>query len=150
MSRFYEVIVEPDMAPDGRMNWLVTAPAFPEVTTFGINQASACQNGLGAIEEAMAARMADGEDIPAPMNGTHGLGRYVHVPGLTYLKIALYKLCRHQKVSRAELGRRLTWHREQVDRLFRLDHKSHLEQMEAAYMAIGVPLSFTIKVPDAA
>jgi hypothetical protein len=37
-----------------------------------------------------------------------------------------------------------------VDRLFRLDHKSHLEQMEAAYMAIGVPLSFSIRVPDAA
>jgi len=150
MSRFYEVIVEPDMAPDGSMNWLVTAPAFPEVTTFGKTQASACQNGLGAIEEAMAARMADGEDIPAPITGTHGQGRYVHIPGLTYLKIALYKLCRHQKVSRAELGRRLTWHREQVDRLFRLDHKSHLEQMEAAFMAIGVPLSFAIKVPDAA
>jgi len=150
MSRFYEVIVEPDMAADGSMNWLVTAPAFPEVTTFGNNQASACRNGLGAIEEAMAARMADGQDIPAPAPGTHGQGRYVRVPGLTYLKIALYKLCRHQKVSRAELGRRLTWHREQVDRLFRLDHKSHLEQMEAAYMAIGVPLSFSIKVPDAA
>ena len=150
MSRFYEVIVEPDMAPDGSMNWLVTAPAFPEVTTFGKTQASACQNGLGAIEEAMAARMADGENIPAPITGTHGQGRYVHIPGLTYLKIALYKLCRHQKVSRAELGRRLTWHREQVDRLFRLDHKSHLEQMEAAFMAIGVPLSFAIKVPDAA
>ena len=147
MSRFYEVIVEPDMAADGSMNWLVTAPAFPEVTTFGNNQASACRNGLGAIEEAMAARMADGEDIPAPMTGTHGKGRYVHVPGLTYLKIALYN-CAGTEGLAAELGRRLTWHREQVDRLFRLDHKSHLEQMEAAYMAIGVQLSFSIRVPD--
>ena len=148
MTRFYEVIVEPDTAPDGSMNWLVTAPAFPEVTTFGKTQASACQNGLGAIAEAMAARMIDGEDIPNPITGTHGQGRFVPIPGLTYLKITLYKLCRHQRVSRAELGRRLTWHREQVDRLFRLDHKSHLDQIEAAYMAIGVPLSFAIDVPE--
>ena len=45
---------------------------------------------------------------------------------------ALYMICSRRGVSRAELARRLEWHREQVDRLFRLDHKSRLDQMEAA------------------
>ena len=46
---------------------------------------------------------------------------------------ALYMICSRRGVSRAELARRLEWHREQVDRLFRLDHKSRLDQMEAAF-----------------
>ena len=51
---------------------------------------------------------------------------------------ALYMICSRRGVSRAELARRLEWHREQVDRLFRLDHKSRLDQMEAAFEALGL------------
>ena len=51
---------------------------------------------------------------------------------------ALYMICSRRGVSRAELARRLEWHREQVDRLFRLDHKSRLDQMEAAFVALGL------------
>jgi antitoxin HicB len=36
-------------------------------------------------------------------------------------------------VTRAELARRLGWHREQVDRLFRLDHASRIDRIEAAF-----------------
>ena len=43
-----------------------------------------------------------------------------------------------QGVIRAELVRRLEWNRESVDRLFRLDHASRLEQIEAAFQAVGV------------
>ncbi len=43
---------------------LVTCPALPEVTTFGDDAADAMRRAVGAIEEAIAARMADGEDVP--------------------------------------------------------------------------------------
>jgi antitoxin HicB len=69
---------------------------------------------------------------------------------MVYLKSALYMICRQKGVSRAELARRLHWHREQVDRLFRLDHKSQLDQLEAAFNAIEVPLRFDIPFPKAA
>src|SRR5689334_8013918 len=47
---------------------LITCPAFPEVTTFSGtgDSAQAWLNGLGAIEEAIAARISEGDDIPAP------------------------------------------------------------------------------------
>jgi antitoxin HicB len=35
------------------------------------------------------------------------------------------------------LARRLHWNRESVDRLFRLDHNSRLDQLEAAFKALG-------------
>jgi len=41
-------------------------------------------------------------------------------------------------------------HREQVDRLFRLDHNSRLDQMENAFRAIDVPLRVDVPMPKVA
>jgi hypothetical protein len=43
-------------------------------------------------------------------------------------------------MTRADLMRALGRHREQVDRLFRLDHNSRLDAMDDAFKAVGVPL----------
>ena len=40
--------------------------------------------------------------------------------------------------------RRLGWNREQVERLFKLDHNSRLDQLEAAFRAIGLDAALTI------
>lgn len=130
--------------------WLVTSPAFPEVTTFGEDTQSALVNGRMAIEEAIAARIAKGDDVPSPLMETSGKGHFIEVPLLTFLKSALYTLCRLQGISRAELSRRLGWHREQVDRLFRIDHNSQLGQLELAFKAIGSAINLSIETPAAA
>lgn len=150
MARYYELVITMDEAEDGALSWLVTSPAFPELTTFGDTKEEACRNGLKAVEEAIAARMHDSEDIAIPLKETTGKGHFVEISALAFLKTALYMICRGKDISRAELARQLNWHREQVDRLFRLDHKSQLDQLEAAFKAIGVPLSFDIDLPRAA
>jgi antitoxin HicB len=108
------------------------------------------ENGLRAIEEAIAARIADGDDVPHPLSKTSGKGWYVELPVLIYLKAALYMIIRDKGVSRAEMARRMKVHREQVDRLFRLDHNSRMDQIEAAFKAIDVPLRVEVPLPDAA
>jgi antitoxin HicB len=124
------------MTPDDNGTMLVTCPAFPEVTTFGAKGGEALDNARAAIEEAIAARISDGD--PLPREVTDG-GRkrhkeaWVKLPLLTSLKAQLYMAMREAGVTRAELGRRLGWHREQVDRLFRLDHASRVDQIEAAF-----------------
>lgn len=150
MAQFYELTFAMDELEDGSHNWLVTAPAFPEITSFGDTQEEACRAGQRAIEEAIAARIADSEDIPPPVSETPGKGRFVEVSALVFLKCALYMLCRLEGITRAELARRLGWQRNQVDRLFILDHKSQLDQMEAALRAIGHPLRFDMEFPAAA
>jgi antitoxin HicB len=139
MARFYELKFVMDKLEDGSRNWLVTAPAFPEVAILAQDMRQACVQGLHAIKEAIAGRFADGMDVPAPMKTRPGYS--VEVPATTVLKVALYMICSRRGVSRAELSRRLEWHREQVDRLFRLDHESRLDQMEAAFVAAGIPLA---------
>ena len=120
---------------------LVTCPSLPEVTTFGDDEDDAIRHAVGAIEEAIAARVAAGEDVP---KGQQRGPRLVRLPTLTVLKIELYRQLREAGITRAELARRLSWKRESVDRLFRLDHASRLEQLEAAFAALGQAVSVSV------
>jgi antitoxin HicB len=140
---------ELSLQPDGD-TWLVTAPAFEEVATFGDDQEASCRNGLDAILQAIAGRIADGEAIPAPMAEAPRKGVFVELPLMIFLKAALYMILRQQGKTRADLMRLLGWHREQVDRLFRLDHNSTLDQLEKAFAAVGTPLRLDVPFPQAA
>lgn len=131
-----------DIRKDGG-SWLVTSPDFEEVVTFGDTKQEAETRGLDAIEEAIAGRIADGEDIPVPRL-KESEGFRVELPLLVVLKAGLYMLMRGENKTRADLVRDLGWHREQVDRLFRLDHNSRIDQLEEAYRALGHPLRFNI------
>ncbi|GAC1334893.1 MAG: hypothetical protein NVSMB26_18390 [Beijerinckiaceae bacterium] len=130
-----------ELMPDENGTLLVTCPVLPEVTSFGDDYEDALVHGRDAIEEALAARMARWEDItfPSPRELARALkeNRAVALPIMTSLKAALYRACKIGGVTRAELARRLNWHREQVDRLFRLDHPSKVDQIEAAFQALG-------------
>lgn len=127
---------------DDNDTFLVTAPQFPEVTTFGETKEEALANGLRAIEEAIAARIHDHRDIPVP--GAVRNGRSVALPLQTYLKVGLYLISRSKGTTPAELSRRLGVHREQVDRLFRLSHNSRLDQLEAAFRALDAPVDIAL------
>jgi antitoxin HicB len=134
-----------DLTPDDNDTYLVTCRELPEVTTFSESLDDATRRGVSAIEEALAARIADGRpsaDDAAPEVGT------IHVsaplPALTELKVSLYEALRDKGITRAELCRRLDWKRESVDRLFRLDHASRLEQIEAAAGALGCVMHISL------
>lgn len=130
-------------APDDNGTLLVTCPALPEVTTFGEDEGDALRHATDAVEEALASRMDDGVDIPRPE--TRG-GPVVDLPLMTLLKVALYRELKAAGITRAELMRRLGWkNRESVDRLFRLDHASRLEQIEAAFHALRRTVNIKIE-----
>jgi antitoxin HicB len=132
----YRIKLEPDQGAI-----LVTCPVLPEVTTFGEDNVDAMRRAVGAIEEALAARVADGEEIP---DGHQRGPNLVRLPALTVLKVELYRQLRATGITRAELGRRLGWKRESVDRLFRLDHASRIEQLEAAFAAFGQAVTVSV------
>lgn len=120
-----------DLVPDDNGTLLVSCPALPIVATYGETEAEARKHAVDAIETVLASMIDDGEDIP-PSDGDG-----VSLPLLTTLKVQLYQALREAGITRAELARRLHWNRESVDRLFRLDHRSRLEQIEAAFEALG-------------
>ena len=130
-----------ELTPDDNGTLLVTAPNFPELTTFGEDRKDALARAEDALEEAIAARIAHRDDVPRPSGGrvTVTLG------SLTAVKVLLYRGMREQGVGKAELARRLNWHLPQVDRALDIGHKSRLDQLDAALLAIGLQLRISAR-----
>ena len=135
----YPLVIE----PDDNETLLVTCPDLPEVTTFGEDEVDASRRAGDAIEEALAARMARRESIPAP---SPLRGRKAAVlPPLTVAIVGLYQAMREAGIGKAELGRRLGWHGPQIDRLLDLRHRSKIEQIDQALRAVGKVLTITVQ-----
>lgn len=132
-----------DLEPDGE-TILVLSADFPGLASFGDGREEALRHGLDAIEEAIAARMAHGDDIPAPLDRPDGQD-CIELPVMVHLKTALYRLLRSRDLARADLQRMMHLpHREQVDLLLRLDHNSNIETMAQAFRTLGAPLEIRI------
>ena len=112
---------------------LATSPDFPELTTFGDERDDALMRAADALEEAIAGRIHAGQDVPSPSKGEIRVG----LPTLTAVKVILYQGMRDDGVGKAELARRLGWHLPQVDRVLDIQHRSRMDQMDAALGVIG-------------
>lgn len=121
---------------------LADVPAVPEAHTYGDNRADAMRRAPDAIETAFIGYIEDRRDIPA--SNYAGRGGFVTIPALTEAKLGLYTAMRAADTTKAELGRKLGIHRQQVDRLLDLCHASRIEQIEAALRALGKTLSVEI------
>lgn len=143
----YPVILE----LDDNDTWLVSFPDFPEAHTFGDNETLALAHAVDALATAMAARIKDREPIPKPSAMPRSeRARMVRVPPLIEAKVRLYGLMRAQRVSKSMLARRLGVHPPQVDRLLSLRHHSRLDQLDAAFHALGKSLTVDVVDVDAA
>ena len=69
---------------------LVTSPDFPELTTFGDDRAEAIARAVDALEEVIAARMYDREEIPLPSSGEV----YATLPAGTSVEVLRYREAR--------------------------------------------------------
>jgi antitoxin HicB len=121
------------LTPDDNDTLFATSPDFPELKTFGDDRDDALMHAVDALETAIAYRIAHREDIPRPSRGRIR----ATLPTQTAMKVFLYQAMREQGLRKADLARRLTWHAPQIDRLFDLKHASRVDQMDAAFAAIG-------------
>lgn len=123
---------------------MVRSADFPELMSFGENRDDALFRATSALEEAIAARIAHGEDIPPALERAEDAD-CVELPVMTALKSALYMQLRRRNLTRADLQRMMNLpHREQVDRLLRLDHNSHIETVIQAFRVLGSPVEIRI------
>jgi antitoxin HicB len=110
--------------------FVVTFPDFEWGVTQGDSEADAL---------AMAAEVVE---IVMRLSGKRY--RTVKLPALVAAKAELYAAFREAGITKAELGRRLGIPRMNVDRLFKLNHRSRLDQIEAALRVVGKELAITV------
>lgn len=132
-----------ELTPDDNGTLLVTCPDLPEVTSFAQDVAEAPLRAKDAIEEALAHRIADGEEIPVP---SPARGRETAVlPILAQVKVELYRAMRTEDLSAPGLAERLGLQTSAVQRMLDLNHPTPMPQLDAAFRAPGKRLSIEVR-----
>jgi len=84
------------LVPDDNNTVLVTVPDIPEAITFGEDREDALTRAIDAIETAVMGRIADREDIPAPITEASD---HVDLPAPLAAKVELYRAMRAERRS---------------------------------------------------
>jgi antitoxin HicB len=140
MARTEETILAwpATLTPDDEGRVQVRFPDFPEALTDAADEWEALAEAADCLAEAVAARIADGEDIPAPAPLRRGMLSFRLSPVLAY-KAALYSAMRRDGISKSELARRLGVDEKDVRRLVDPRYRgSKVEKLHAALEACGV------------
>ena len=122
---------------------LVTSPDFPELATFGDDEADALSYATGAFEEAIAARISYREEIPSPSKGKASEPRVI-LPVQAAVKVLLYQQMWKAGIRKADLARMMDLHRQEIDRLLDLNHATSLAKIEKAFAALGKTLDIAV------
>jgi antitoxin HicB len=70
--------------------------------------------------------------------------RFIALPALAAAKVELYRAFLASGFRKADLARRLGTSKRNIDRLFDLNHSTRIEQLEAAFRAIGKRMDIEI------
>jgi antitoxin HicB len=122
---------------------IVSFPDVPEAHTQGNTIEEASAMAAEALELALTFYTDEWKDLPRPSAPKRGM-RLIAVPALSEAKFKLYTALRAAGVKKIELARRIGCSPSQVDRLLDITHKSKLDQIEAAFAAIGKRIEIEI------
>ena len=132
-----------DLASDADGELVVSFADVPEAITGGADRFEALSMAEDALAAALAGYVHRKRDIPAPSAVVDGQ-ELVAVPSVVAAKLALYSAMRAQRITKAELARRLGVSESAVRRLTNLDHRSHIDQVQQALQAVGHNLAVEV------
>jgi len=141
----YQALFEPDRKAGG---FVVTFPDFGYGVTQGETLEEAMHMAVDLLQCTIVDFIQEDKDLPT---GTYRRGknyRVVVLPALQSAKIELYKAFRASGMKKVELARGTGIAEANINRLFDLGHNSRLDQIEAAFRALGKTL--IVEARDAA
>jgi antitoxin HicB len=124
--------------------FVVTFRDWPEAITQGETLEEALLEAADCLEEAVAARIDDRAEIPAP-SASLPEEQTVAVPIQTALKAALYLAVRETGIGPSELARRLGLNEKEARRLLDPRHASKAATLERALLAVGRRLAIEVE-----
>ena len=134
MLRFtYAAKFTPDSEDGG---FVVTFRDLPEAITQGDSIEDCKVEAADCIEEAIAARIDDGLDIPVPSESLAG-ETLVAVPLQIAIKAALYIAMKEANISNVELASRLEVNEKVVRRILDPHYETKLRNMQRALIALN-------------
>jgi antitoxin HicB len=137
----YPAIFEP--AEEG--GFLVRFPDFDWGVTQGDTEQEAGQMAADAIRTMIRELIRRGKEIPRPSKPRGRRHRMIHLSVLDAAKAELYMAFVSSGIRKADMARRLGIPKTTIDSLFDLDRHTPIDQIEAAFAALGKQLSVEIR-----
>jgi len=130
----YLALFEPDHKAGG---YVVTFPDFGYGATQGETHREAMEMAQDLLMLTIGDYMRESKPLPAAKRHRGSKFRPVALAALQAAKVDLYSAFLASGVKKAELARRIGIPKTHVDRIFSLRHGSRLNQIEAAFAALG-------------
>lgn len=138
----YHALFEADRAAGG---YVVTFPDFGYGVTQGETDEEAMEMARELLVLTIGDYMREGKPLPRPAKRRGPHFRPVPLPALQSAKAELYTAFVTSGLTKAGLARRAGIHKAHVDRLFSLRHRSRLDQLEAAFAALGKRVEIAVR-----
>ncbi len=136
----YAALFEP--ADEG--GFVITIPDFGWGVSQGDTEDEAREMAAALLRTLVQEHIRKGEDLPSPRRPRGKKYRAVRLPALQGAKAELYLAFRASGIRKAEFARRMGIPNTIVDRLFDLNHQSRMDQIEAAFAALGKSISIEV------
>ncbi|MCX6595243.1 MAG: type II toxin-antitoxin system HicB family antitoxin [Acidobacteria bacterium] len=137
----YQALFEPDLIDGG---FVISFPGLG-----GYSQGDTEEEGramaLDLLRTLLHDRMKRGEEVLPGKVIRGSRYRLIALPVLEAAKVELYCALRASGLRKVDLARRMGIAKGNVDRLFDLRHASRMEQIEAAYSALGLQLRVVVE-----
>ena len=130
----YLALFEPDRKAGG---YVVTFPDFGYGATQGETDAEAMEMAQDLLILTIGDYMKESKPLPAAGRHRGSRFRAVALPALQAAKADLYVSFLESGLRKAEFARRIGIPKTHIERLFSLRHHSRLNQIEAAFNALG-------------
>ena len=135
-------------APADEGGFVVEFPDFGWGVTQGDNEKDARRMAGDLLVTIIQDHIKRGEELPLPGKMRGRNYRMIRLSALHSVKVELYRAFRASGLRKAELARRLSIPKTVIDRLFDLNNRTRLDQIEAAFHALGKQVD--VHVCDAA
>lgn len=131
-----------DITPDGK-GFLATFPDIPEAITAGETREEVTHMAEDALITAMDFYFEDQRSVPMPSKVKRGQAM-VALPVSVAVKVLLLNELVAQRVSQAELARRMHTRPQEVSRIVNVHHATKIDTLAAAFKALGRRLELTV------
>ena len=137
----YSALFEP--AEEG--GFVITIPDFGWGVSQGDMEEDARAMAAALLQTLIGEHIRKGEAIPHPVHRRGRRYRPVRLPELQGAKAELYMAFLASGIRKSELARRLGIPTANVDRLFDFGNHTRLDQIEAAFAALGKRIAFEVR-----
>jgi antitoxin HicB len=133
------------LEPEDGAQFTVRFRQFPQAITFGIDRADALIQAADCLEEAVAAMITDGENIPVAPDRPKRGEIMIPLAARMAAKAALYIAIRESGESISQLARRRKPDEKDIRRCLDPRHQTKISRMQKVVEALGKQLVLTME-----